>query len=113
MPFDVCRGRENVLFAACSPDGTLVLTTVADRTAKIWNSTTGECLLLLAGHVGAGNSAAFSTDGALVVTASANRTAKVWDAATGECLLPFAGHEECVCVCVCTPLRSCPMALWS
>ena len=40
----------------------LVLTSSNDRTAKVWNAVTGECILTLSGNVGDVNSAAFSPD---------------------------------------------------
>ena len=54
--------------AAFSTDGTAVNKASRDDTAKIWSSTTGDCLLTHAGHVKV-NSAAFSSDGSPVVTA--------------------------------------------
>ena len=41
----------------------LVLTGSSDKTAKIWDTTTGECKQTLSGHAGEVNSAVFSADG--------------------------------------------------
>jgi WD40 repeat protein len=40
--------------------------------------------VILRGHKGIVNSAAFSTDRTRVVTASHDKTARIWDAATGN-----------------------------
>ena len=58
-----------------------------------WDSATGACTLILAGHEGDVNSAVFSADGVSVLTASKNCTAKVWDSTTGPCKLTLTGHD--------------------
>ena len=57
-----------------------VLTASEDGTAKIWDASTGECKLTLAGHNGWVLSAVFSPDGTSVVTSSNDGTAKIRDA---------------------------------
>ena len=49
--------------------------------------------LVLAGHMGLVNSAAFSPDGSRIVTASWDTTARVWDARTGAALATLSGHK--------------------
>jgi WD40 repeat protein len=53
----------------------LVLTGSCDRTAKLWNSDTGECFKTFEGHGDAVYAAAFSPDGATVLTGSSDGTA--------------------------------------
>ncbi len=48
-----------LLWAEFSPDGTLVLTCGYDRTARIWDAQTGECLVTQVGHEGTVNKARF------------------------------------------------------
>ena len=55
--------------AVFSADGSLLLTASLDRTAKVWDSCTGECKLTLAGHDDPVFSAVFSADGSLVLPA--------------------------------------------
>jgi hypothetical protein len=91
------RGHTNlVTSAAFSPDGARVVTTSADRTAKVFDARAGIPLLELRGHTSGVMSAAFSPDGARIVTASGDRTAKVWDARTGAPLLELKGHTGMV-----------------
>jgi len=70
-----------------------VATASRDETAKIWDTSTGECTQNLHGHDGAVESAVFSGDGASVLTASRDTTAKIWDIFTGECTQTFSGHS--------------------
>jgi tetratricopeptide (TPR) repeat protein len=66
--------------ASFSPDGTRIVTTSWDETARVWEARTGAELLTLKGHTGFVYSASFSPDGTRIVTASFDLTARVWDA---------------------------------
>src|SRR5262249_34746336 len=70
--------------AAFSPTGTRVVTTSADKTARVWDATTGKLLTSPLEHQDQVVSAAFSHDGACVVTASRDKTARVWDVRLDE-----------------------------
>ena len=85
-----------VLSAAYSPDGTRIVTTSADKSARIWDASTGARLAVLSGHRGSVYSAAYSPDGTRIVTASDDRTARVWDARTGTQLAVLSGHGDVV-----------------
>jgi WD40 repeat protein/TPR repeat protein len=77
--------------AAYSPDGKRIVTTMDDRTARIWDVHTGTVVTILSGHTDAIATATYSPDGKRIVTAG-DRTARVWDAATGRQLLVISGH---------------------
>ena len=64
---------------AFSPDGRLLATASADRTARLWDPATGECRRTLTGHTGTVRGVAFSPDGRLLATASDDHTARLWD----------------------------------
>ena len=66
---------------AWSPDGHHILTGSDDRTARIWDATTGDNTLTRVGSVSA---VAWLPDGHHILTASSDRTARIWDATTGE-----------------------------
>ena len=55
--------------------------TSGDRTARLWDASTGAPFGIPMQHDGRVYRAEFSPDGARVVTASADNTARVWDAA--------------------------------
>ena len=81
---------------AYSPDGKRIATASQDKTAKIWDATTGQLLLTLMGHTASVNGIAYSLDGKRIATTSDDHTARVWDAATGEELLTLSGHTDWV-----------------
>jgi WD40 repeat protein/serine/threonine protein kinase len=80
-----------VLSAAFSPDGTRIITGSWDRTARVWDASTGTPLLDLKGHTHNVDSAVFSPDGTRIITGSSDQTAKMWDARTGAPLLELKG----------------------
>lgn len=82
--------------AAFSPDGTRVVTSSLDGTARIWDAYRHKELLVLKGHSGAVQSAVFSLDGTRVVTSSADNTARIWDAKSGQVLLTLSGHKMAI-----------------
>ena len=80
--------------AVYSQDGSMVVTASPDKTAKIWNASTGECTMTLRGHTDILLSAVFSHGGD-VLTASEDCTAKLWTA-SGHLLQTFTGHTHYV-----------------
>jgi WD40 repeat protein len=78
-------------------DAKQVATASRDGTVKLWDTTTGQIRLLLAGPApGAVNHVAFSADGLRLATASDDGRARVWDAKTGLEMLSLAGHSDSV-----------------
>ena len=69
--------KASLLSAEFNSDGTLVLTAGYDRTARVWDAQTGECLVAHVGHDGAVNAARFLSRGFLLATAGSDRTARV------------------------------------
>lgn len=63
---------------ALSQDGTLLVTTSADNTARLWRVDDPDNTTELKGHTGRITSAVFSPDGTLVVTTSEDSIARVW-----------------------------------
>jgi WD40 repeat protein/serine/threonine protein kinase len=89
--------------AAYSPDGTRIVTSSNDKTARIWDARTGSNLAVLVGHDDVVNSAAYSPDGTRIVTASRDKTARIWDARTGVQLTVLSGHGDFVHSAVYSP----------
>ena len=83
-----------VASADVSPDGRFVVTGSWDRSAKLWDATTGRAIRKLeGGHAGYINSAEFSADGRELLTASDDGTARIWDVQTGQPTAAiFRGH---------------------
>lgn len=95
--------QDRVRHATFSKDGTRVLSSSNDRTARIWTlkesvkpdgelTIEAEVTQIFRGHEWAVLSAEFSDEGRFVITASEDNTARIWDAETGEELSVLAGH---------------------
>jgi WD40 repeat protein len=79
--------------AAFSPDGKLVLTGSADKTARLWETAGGKLVATLSGHEGLVRAVAFSPDGKLVLTGSDDKTARLWETAGGKLVATLSEHE--------------------
>jgi eukaryotic-like serine/threonine-protein kinase len=82
---ELCRveGLQGVMF---SPDGRRLATVSSERTARIWDATSGKPLTPPLLHDGAVEHAAFSPDGTWLATASSDSYARVWHAVRGNLL---------------------------
>jgi tetratricopeptide (TPR) repeat protein len=68
-----------------------------NKTAYLWDVSSGRLLQTLAGHGSTVTHATFSPpDGQRVVTASWDKTARLWDVSSGKLLQTLAGHESFV-----------------
>jgi WD40 repeat protein len=73
--------------------GQLLATAGEDRTIKLWNVNTGQCLKTLEEHTNWIFAVAFSPNGQTLASGSADSTVKLWDIDTGECLKTLEGHQ--------------------
>jgi WD40 repeat protein len=64
---------------AFAPDGKTVVTSSADRTARLWDVATGKESRVFTGHTDTVLSVTFATDGRTVVTGSVDNTVRLWD----------------------------------
>jgi WD40 repeat protein len=93
----------SVYSAVFSLDGKQVLTASGDRTARLWDATSGKQIGTDIKHEGVVYSAVFSPDGKQVVTASSDRTARLLNAASGKQIGTDIKHEHVVHSAVFSP----------
>ncbi|VEP18621.1 conserved hypothetical protein [Hyella patelloides LEGE 07179] len=75
------------------PHKNLLASSSIDRTVRIWDTSTQECLQVLE-HDNYAWSIAWSHNGKMLASASHDQTAKLWDAETGHCLHTLSGHQN-------------------
>ncbi|OOP65306.1 hypothetical protein BMF89_00200 [Arthrobacter sp. SRS-W-1-2016] len=83
---------------AITGDGSRAVTAGNDRTARIWDLTTGTELHTLGAKTGWNwvNAVAITPDGTRAVTASSDHTARIWELTTATELHKFKGHNGAV-----------------
>jgi WD40 repeat protein len=84
LPAPNSDSRVEIYALAYSPNGKRLAGACADWTVRVWDSQTGEELLVLKGHQGAVLDVAFSPDGRCLASASNDGTVRVWDAPAPE-----------------------------
>lgn len=68
-----------IIFVEQHPDKVYILSSSHDKTLRIWDLVSGECLHILRGHTGWVNSCAVSQEGRLAASASSDHTVILWD----------------------------------
>jgi WD40 repeat protein/class 3 adenylate cyclase/GTPase SAR1 family protein len=69
---------------AWSPDGMTLASPSADKTIRLWNAETGECLRTLVGHSDEVNAVAFDRTATILASGGEDGTIMLWDVASGE-----------------------------
>ena len=104
-PMRVLAGHgDDVMSVAFSPDGTRLLSVGCDRTARLWDVTTGAELFVLRDHRASLTTGVFSRDGRAIATAGGNpcltnpsrddpndTDIRVWETATGRVMARLSG----------------------
>ena len=76
-----------------------VLSASPDKTLRLWDLASGECLRVLEGHSGSVYHVAALPD-ERALSASWDNTLRLWDLTRGECLAAFTGDDPMTCCAV-------------
>jgi len=95
--------KSKVSAVAYSKDGNLAVTGSNDKTIKVWDLNTGECMQTMTGHRGQITCISFTPDEQHLITGSWDNTLKLWQLANGSCLRTYSGHTKYVNAVVVTP----------
>lgn len=83
-----------VLAIAASPDSNYIATASRDKSAKLWQLSTGREVRGFLGHQASVTSLDFSNDGNWLATGSNDRTIKIWEVKTGREVRSFSLELE-------------------
>ncbi|KAG6377914.1 WD40-repeat-containing domain protein [Boletus reticuloceps] len=102
------QGHTNhVTSIAYSPDGAHIVSGSRDKTIRVWNPITGQCVATLPEvNTISVTSVAYSPDGNYIVAGS--ESIRIWDANTGQHVAgPFQGHRHLITAVAYSPGGSC------
>lgn len=93
---DLLGHTDRVQNIAFSPDGHRLLTVSHDKTAKVWDVSTGKVIVSLPAGTTLWNGV-FSPDGRQVVTVGHDGIGRIWDSQTGQLRIRLVGHAAPSC----------------
>ncbi len=84
---------------AWRPHGTSLASGSGDKTIKLWNTNTGQCVSTLSGHSHWVMSVAWDNDGTKLVSGSYDETVRIWSVSSADTFEPvstLSGHSRYV-----------------
>lgn len=76
--------------------GAFAATGSRDKTIRLWDAVSGQCLRTLSGHDNWVRALVFHPSGKYLLSASDDKTLRVWDLATGRCVKTLDAHGHFV-----------------
>ncbi|MEQ9359127.1 nSTAND1 domain-containing NTPase [Coleofasciculus chthonoplastes] len=86
--------NDTVTSVRFSPNDKKIVSTSADKTIKLWNSSDGSLIKTLEGHQDIVTSASFSPNGEIIASTSVDKTIKLWNSSDGKLIKPLEGHNN-------------------
>ena len=82
---------------AISPNQQMIASASVDKTSKVWNISTGECISTMKGHISEVRSVVFYSN-EILITGSYDKMIKVWKISNGNgaCIKTLNGHTDYV-----------------
>ena len=84
---------ETIWSVAITTDNSSVVSGSHDRTVRIWDVTSGQCVRTLEGHSDIVFAVGLSGDRTHALSGSKDKTLRIWDIETGRCLQNLTGHN--------------------
>ena len=91
---------EGINAMCMSHDGNTIVTVSEDKTGRLWDTKTEECVGLLQGHKMYITSVCVSER--YIFTSSADKTVRKWNLESGACIKVFVGHNSTVHRVICS-----------
>jgi WD40 repeat protein len=96
-PVLTLRGHSSYVYCVSySADGKYIVSTSGDKTASLWDATTGKRLLTFDLHTSMVETAVFRPDGRQVASADSEGCVRLWETKTGKQPFCLQGHERYV-----------------
>ncbi|MBA0835915.1 hypothetical protein Goarm_008165 [Gossypium armourianum] len=73
-----------------------IATGSSDKTVRLWDVQSGECVRIFIGHRSMILSLAISPDGRYMASGDEDGMIMTWDLSSGWCITPLMGHTSCV-----------------
>jgi WD40 repeat protein len=79
---------------AFNPTGSLLASAGWDKSIRLWDAASRQCVRTLIGHNGWILAVAFDQSGPILASAGDDRTVRLWNTVTGHCIQILEGHSD-------------------